>query len=40
MLVLVGENFFIGGVLVGHIGSEDRMLGFIERLLIEVAFLS
>lgn len=39
VLVLVGGNFFIGGVLVGRIGSEGRMLGLIERLLIGVAFL-
>lgn len=39
MLMLVGGNFFIGGVLVGRIGSVDRMLGFIGMLLIEVMFL-
>lgn len=39
MLVLVGGNFFIGGVLVDRIGSEGRMLALIERLLIGVAFL-
>lgn len=39
MLVLVGGNFFIGGVLVGRIGSEGRMLVPIERLLIGVVFL-
>lgn len=39
MLMLVEESFFIGGVLVGHIGSVDRMLEFIGILLIEVMFL-
>lgn len=38
-LVLVGENFFIKGVLVGRIGSEGRMLEFIGKLLKEVGFL-
>lgn len=39
MLVLGGGNFFIGGALVGRIESEDRMLGFIGKLLIIVVFL-
>lgn len=39
VLVLVGENFFIEDALVGHIEIEDRMLGFIEMLLIEIMFL-
>lgn len=39
MLMSVGESFFIGGVLVGRIGSVGRMLEFIGILLIEVVFL-
>lgn len=39
VLMLVGENFFIEGVLVDRIGSEGRMLVLIEKLLIGVAFL-
>lgn len=38
-LMLGGENFFIVGVLVGHIGIEGRMLESIEMLLIELVFL-
>lgn len=37
--MLVGENFFIIGVLVGRIESEGRMLEFIGKLLKEVGFL-
>lgn len=39
MLVLMGESFFIKGVLVGRIESEGRMPGFIGKLLREVEFL-
>lgn len=39
MLVLGGESFFIGGALVGRIGSGDRRLEFIGILLIVVEFL-
>lgn len=37
-LRLGGENFFIVGVLVDHIEIGGRMLGFIERLRLIVAF--
>lgn len=39
VLMLVGENFFIEGVLADRIGSEGRMLVLIEKLLIGVASL-
>lgn len=33
------KNFFIVGVLVGHNGIEDKMLGFIRRKLLVVGIL-
>ena len=35
-LMLGVKNFFIVGVLVGHNGIEDKMLGFIRRRLLVV----
>lgn len=34
--MLVGGSFFRGGVLIGHIGIGDKMLGFIGRILLVV----